>query len=79
MTANTPNQNTTDLIRLRGVLSQKIDALLDKRDPRAAPLMEARGYINRAIESLQYGTTQRELDAAGAYLDRAKAILKGVA
>ena len=40
--------------------------------------MEARGYINLAIQSLRFGTHQADLDAAGAYLDRAREILKRV-
>lgn len=75
----TPYQNIENLTNLKNVVSQKIEALLNngERD-KARPLMEARGYINLAIQSLRFGTHQADLDAAGAYLDRAREILKRV-
>lgn len=67
-----------DLALFKGVISQKIDALLDQgRHDKANLLMEARGYINRALDCLRFGTKQMDLDAAGAYLERAKEIIKG--
>lgn len=81
MTAKNPNtKNLENTILLRRMVNQQAHAFLDQGEQdKAAAMMEARRYLSEAIFYLHRNNGQNDLDAAGAYLDRAKAILKGVA